>query len=369
MVSSHPIYRQLFRSYLSQLDPEVAHARAARAIGRAGTSTPVRGFITATFGRTGRAGRAGVQAFGRHMRSPLGVAAGLDKHAELVPGLLALGFGFVEVGTITAWPQEGNAQPRLWRSLEQRALVNRMGFNNLGSEAVARRLAALRRTTYGANAVVGVNIGKSRITPLEDAAEDYAISARALAPYADYLVVNVSSPNTPGLRELHAVEQLRGILTATQEAADAAANRRVPVLVKLSPDASDEELREICHLVTELDLAGVVAVNTTVNHDHEMPGGLSGPPLHLRALEVVRLAREELGPDRLVIGAGGVSDAASARRMRDAGADLVQAYTAFVYHGPAWPGAVARELNGDVRGDHLDASPTVPLVSSETDPA
>ncbi|HCX85820.1 MAG TPA: dihydroorotate dehydrogenase (quinone) [Micrococcales bacterium] len=347
---SHPLYTFVFRHAFTRLDPEVAHHRAARAIELAGRVAPVRAALAATFGRTGRTGRstgtspAGPTLFGRHLSSPLGAAAGFDKEARMVPGLLALGFSHVEIGTVTAHAQPGNDRPRLWRLVDERALVNRMGFNNSGSAAVAARLAALRRTRAGRSAVVGVNIGKTKVTPPEHAAQDYALSASALARFADYLVVNVSSPNTPGLRDLQAVASLRPILQAVQAAADASARRHVPVLVKIAPDLSQDDVVDVCALVTELDLAGVVATNTTIDHDHG-PGGLSGEPLHARALEVVRLVRAHL-PGRVVIGVGGVSDAAGVRRMLEAGADVVQAYTAFIYSGPAWPGAVARELAG-----------------------
>lgn len=341
-MSPHPLYDLFFGHVFTRMDPESAHHAAATAISFAGRFPPTRALLGATLGRPARGG-ADVEAFGRHLTSPLGAAAGFDKDARMVSGLVALGFSHVEIGTVTAHAQPGNEKPRLWRRVEERALVNRMGFNNGGSAAVAERLARLRRTRWGASAVVGVNIGKTKVTPPEHAAQDYALSATALARYADYLVVNVSSPNTPGLRDLQAVEALEPILTAVQGAADAAARRRVPVLVKIAPDLSDEDVRAVCALAVRLDLAGVVATNTTIAHEHG-PGGLSGEPLHERALAVVRLVREVLGPERVVIGVGGVSDAAGVRRMQDAGADLVQAYTAFIYSGPAWPGKVARAL-------------------------
>src|SRR5690625_4949986 len=198
-----------------------------------------------------------------------------------------------------------------------------MGFNNDGAAATAERLRTLRGTRRGRSVVVGVNIGKSRITPAAHAAEDYATSARLLARWADYLTVNVSSPNTPGLRDLQAVDSLRPILTAVQREADTAAGRRVPVLVKVAPDLDDDDVTAVAGLVTELGLAGVVATNTTIAHDHG-PGGLSGRPLHPRALEVVRLLRSRLGPGAVVIGVGGISTAAEARAMLAAGAGPLQ---------------------------------------------
>ncbi|WP_152190440.1 quinone-dependent dihydroorotate dehydrogenase [Georgenia satyanarayanai] len=334
-------YRLVFRSLLLRTDPERAHELALRLI-RGVAATPVAAHaVRATLGR--RPTHRVTTALGRPVPGVLGLAAGMDKDARSVVGMDMLGFGHVEVGTITAHAQPGNDRPRLWRHPEEGALRNRMGFNNAGAEAAARRLRALRSTRRGRSVVVGVNIGKSRVTPVDDAVGDYATSARLLARWADYLTVNVSSPNTPGLRDLQSVDALRPILTAVQREADAAAGRRVPVLVKVAPDLDDDDVTAVADLVTELSLAGVVATNTTIAHDHG-PGGLSGRPLQARALEVVRLVRERLAPDALVIGVGGIDDVASARRMLDAGADLLQAYSAFVYQGPAWPGSVNRAL-------------------------
>lgn len=342
------IYRALFHTVFVRMDPERAHHLAATGIGVAGRVVPLRAAVAATFGRLPDGPVSPL--LGREVHSRLGAAAGFDKDATMVEGLVALGFGFVEIGTVTAHAQPGNDRPRLFRLVPERALVNRMGFNNSGSAAVARRLQAVRARRGGRDLVIGVNIGKTKVTPPEHAAQDYALSARALAPYADYLVVNVSSPNTPGLRDLQSVDALRPILVAAQEAADAASGSRLPVLVKIAPDLDDEDLRAIAALVTELDLAGVVATNTTIDHDHG-PGGLSGPPLAGRARQVVALLRRELGPDRTIIGVGGISTGGDARALVDAGADAVQAYTAFIYAGPAWPGRIARALGAVGRVD------------------
>ncbi|GAB2983243.1 quinone-dependent dihydroorotate dehydrogenase [Actinotalea caeni] len=335
------LYDLLFRTVLSRVDPERAHHGAARLIALAGRVPPLRGALAATLGRPAPGERPVV--FGRRLPGRLGLAAGFDKDATMAAGLAALGFAFVEVGTVTAHPQPGNPRPRLQRVTAQRALVNRMGFNNQGAAAAARRLARLRRTAAGRRLVIGANIGKSKVTPPADAVADYVTSARAVAPYADYLVVNVSSPNTPGLRDLQATEALRPILAAVVEQAAYAAGRDVPVLVKIAPDLADDDVEAVARLALELDLAGVVATNTTIAHDHGA-GGLSGPPLHARALEVVRRVRTVLGPDRVVIGVGGISGVEDARAMIDAGATLVQAYTAFVYAGATWPGRVNRAL-------------------------
>lgn len=334
------IYDLLFRTVLSRLDPENAHRGAARLIALAGRVPPLRAALAATLGRPVAQGPV---VLGRRLGGRLGMAAGFDKDATMAAGLAALGFAFVEIGTVTAHAQPGNPRPRLMRLTGQRALVNRMGFNNHGAEAAATRLARLRRTAAGRRLVIGANIGKSKITPPEDAVTDYVASARAVAPYADYLVVNVSSPNTPGLRDLQATETLRPILSAVVEQAAYAAGRDVPVLVKIAPDLADEDVEKVARLAVELDLAGVVATNTTIAHDHGA-GGLSGPPLLPRALEVVRRVREQLGPDRVIIGVGGVSSVEDARAMIAAGATLVQAYTAFIYAGPGWPGRVNRAL-------------------------
>jgi len=338
------LYRLLFRHLLVRMDPERAHELALRLI-RGVAAVPVLSHaVRATVGR--RPAPVVVPALGRRVPGLLGLAAGMDKHAEVALGMDMLGFAHVEVGTVTAHPQPGNDRPRLWRHPDEGALVNRMGFNNDGAAATAERLRTLRGTRRGRSVVVGVNIGKSRITPAAHAAEDYATSARLLARWADYLTVNVSSPNTPGLRDLQSVAALRPILTGVQQAADAAAGRRVPVLVKVAPDLADDDVTAVAGLVTELGLAGVVATNTTIAHNHG-PGGLSGLPLQPRAIEVVRLLREHLGAGALIIGVGGIDDRRAARRMLAAGADLLQAYTAFVYQGPTWPGALNRALARD----------------------
>ncbi|WP_454084304.1 quinone-dependent dihydroorotate dehydrogenase [Georgenia sp. Marseille-Q6866] len=335
------LYRLVFRSLLLRADPERAHELALRLIRGVAATPVVADAVRGTLGR--RPASRVTTALGRPVPGVVGLAAGMDKDARSVLGMDMLGFGHVEVGTITAHPQPGNDRPRLWRHPEEGALRNRMGFNNAGAEAAAERLRQLRSTRRGRSVVVGVNIGKSRVTPVDDAVGDYATSARLLARWADYLTVNVSSPNTPGLRDLQSVDALRPILTAVQREADAAAGRRVPVLVKVAPDLDDDDVTAVADLVTELSLAGVVATNTTITHDHG-PGGLSGRPLQARALEVVRLLRGRLATDALVVGVGGIDDVASARRMLDAGADLLQAYTAFVYQGPTWPGSVNRAL-------------------------
>ncbi|MBK5249298.1 MAG: quinone-dependent dihydroorotate dehydrogenase [Actinomycetales bacterium] len=335
-------YRLLFTRVLSRIDPERAHHLAAALIRTAGRVPGVRHVLRATLGRTRG---NGVELFGRRAPGVLGIAAGFDKDATMAAGLAALGFGFIEVGTVTAHAQPGNERPRLKRLVDRRALVNRMGFNNAGAAAAADRLRALRGTPHGRRMVLGANIGRSKITSAADAVADYVTSARAVAPYVDYLVVNVSSPNTPGLRDLQSTEALRPILLAVVDAAGSAAGHPVPVLVKIAPDLADEHIDAVADLARGLALAGVVAVNTTIQH-HQGPGGLSGPPLRERGIAVVARLRERLDPAQLIIGVGGISTPADARRYLDAGATALQAYTALIYEGPAWPGRMNRALAG-----------------------
>ncbi len=338
------MYRLLYDHALVHTDPEAAHHAAVEAIALAGRTEPVRRALKGTVGHLGGPVRnPRLLAFPREIPGVLGLCAGMDKNAEAVLGMDALGFGFIEVGTVTAHPQPGNPRPRLWRHPDMRALRNQMGFNNDGAAMVARRLRELRRSSAGRAVVVGVNLGKTRTTPLDGAVEDYRASTHEVARWADYLVVNVSSPNTPGLRELQQVDALRPIVRAVRDEARRVSGREVPVFVKLAPDLEAGDISAVAAMVGEEDLAGVVAVNTTIAHDLG-PGGLSGPPLHDRAREVVRLLRRDLGTRPVLIASGGITDAASGQALLDAGADLLQAYTAFVYEGPLWPGRVNRDL-------------------------
>ncbi len=341
-------YDALFDRVLTRTDPERAHAAASRAIRLAG---PV---LRAGARRPGHLrGVEPVQALGLAFPGRLGLAAGFDKNATAYAALAALGFAFVEVGTVTAEPQPGNRRPRLFRLPADRAIVNRMGFNNDGARAVARRLRGRRRPADG-GPVVGVNIGRTKAVPEEAAVADYRASARVLAPHADYLVVNVSSPNTPGLRDLQAVDRLSPLLHVVREEAGDAAAARVPLLVKIAPDLADDDLRAVADLVLDLGLDGVVATNTTLSRAGLAsppadvaaagPGGLSGPVLRDRACAVVRLLRERVGPDLVLVGVGGIATVADARDRLDAGATLLQAYTGFVYGGPLWPARIQREL-------------------------
>lgn len=337
------MYPLLFRTVLARMDPETAHHAAVIVIRILGI--PPLSWIARAVTRPDPALRT--RALGRDFDSPFGVAAGFDKDAVAVDGLYALGFGHVEVGTLTAIPQEGNPRPRLFRLIPDRAVVNRMGFNNHGAAAAAARLRRLRRRRR--RAVVGVNIGKSRVVDVADATADYVASARLLAPLADYLVVNVSSPNTPGLRGLQAVETLRPLLQAVRDAAGL-----TPLLVKIAPDLPDDEIEAIARLAVETRLAGIIATNTTITRDGLATepsvvaaageGGLSGAPLKARSLDVLRLVRHSVPDTFCVISVGGVETAADVQDRLDAGADLVQGYTAFLYRGPLWARQIDRGL-------------------------
>ena len=340
------LYDLLYKTVLTRIDPEVIHDVCVKGVALTGRLPFVRDVVRQAWGRrpaipVPSAGQGG--PFARPVPGVLGLAAGMDKEGEAVEGMDALGFGFIEVGTFTAQAQPGNDKPRMWRYPATRAVRNRMGFNNSGADEAARRLRELRSTVRGRSIVVGANIGKTKVVPLEDAVEDYRYSAAAVARWADYLVVNVSSPNTPGLRDLQNVESLRPILEAVREAGDAAAHRHVPLLVKIAPDLADADIDAVADLVTDMGLDGVVATNTTSAHALG-EGGLSGAPLLPRSLEVVRRLRARLGEGPTIIGVGGISSIMDAELMLDAGADLLQAYTAFIYNGPAWPGRINRAL-------------------------
>lgn len=320
-------YERILRPLLFALDPEKAHHFALRALRTPGALAALRAFAPAPRPLT---------LFGVSFLNPVGLAAGFDKNGVAIPAWEALGFGFVEIGTVTARAQPGNPRPRIFRYPRQGALINRLGFNNDGAEAIAARLSRLRAGPRPPAIPIGVNLGKSRVTPLEEAAADYLFSFRLLQPLADYIALNVSSPNTPGLRSLQHHEALVDLLrTITTE------NARLPdpkpILLKIAPDLSAEELREIVATCEEFGVAGIIATNTTLDHSAlgggpDETGGLSGAPLRARATEVVRALRAQTTLP--IIGVGGISDAASAREKFAAGAQLVQVYTGYIYRGP-----------------------------------
>lgn len=338
------MYPLLFRAVLSRFDPEFAH-HAAMAVIRV-LGVPPFSWLTRAIAAPRPEQK--VTALGLTFDSPFGVAAGFDKNAVGVRGLAALGFGHVEIGTITAIPQEGNPTPRLFRLVADRAVINRMGFNNAGADAAAKRLAKLRARRP--RTIIGVNIGKSRVVEVENATADYVASATALAPLADYLAVNVSSPNTPGLRGLQAVETLAPLLRAVKTAAGS-----TPLLVKIAPDLPDEEIEAIARLAVDEGLDGIIAHNTTISRsglktdaaivEAAGAGGLSGAPLRERSMEVLRVVRAAVPSTFCVISVGGVETAVDVQARLDAGATLVQGYTAFLYRGPLW----ARQINRGLR--------------------
>jgi dihydroorotate dehydrogenase len=286
--------------------------------------------------------------FGVTFPNPLGLAAGFDKDAECVPAWQALGFGFVEVGTVTRHAQPGNDRPRLFRLPADHALLNRLGFNNHGAEACARALSAWR-TAGRVRVPVGVNLGKSKITEAKDAPDDYAFSFGVTADVADYVVVNVSSPNTPGLRDLQKTDELARILDPLQ-AANAARGRRVPLLVKIAPDLADEDAVAVARLCAGRGIDGLIVSNTTIARDGLRgpvpagPGGVSGRPLAARSTALLRLLHDDVGARLVFVGVGGIFDADDARAKLAAGAQLLQAYTGFVYRGPGFARAVLRGL-------------------------
>jgi dihydroorotate dehydrogenase len=363
------LYRALLQPLLFGLPAETAHHLAFAGL-RVVETLPLAARALAALASV-RDPLLEVEALGLRFPTPIGLAAGFDKDAVAMHALLALGFGFVEVGTLTAHAQPGNPKPRMFRLPADRALLNRLGFNNGGSLAAVPRLAR-RDPRLG---VVGVNIGKSKVTPEEEAAGDYATSAERVAPHADYLVVNVSSPNTPGLRNLQAVEKLEPILRAVQRASEAACERtgraRAPaLLVKIAPDLADEDVDAAAELARTLSLGGIVATNTTIRRDGLSSdaayvaslgaGGISGAPLHARSLEVLRRLRARLGPGGgALISVGGIETVEQAWERLAAGATLLQLYTGFVYGGPRTPVVLAKGLAARMRSEGLSRVPAI----------
>ena len=281
--------------------------------------------------------------FGITFPNPVGLAAGFDKNGVALRAWAALGFGFVEIGTVTAQPQPGNPRPRIFRFPEQAALINRLGFNNDGADIVAERLRRQRERGRWPNVPVGINIGKSKVTPLEGAVEDYLYSFRKLVPFADYIALNVSSPNTPGLRSLQESEALSSLLHAIKEENSGA---KKPVLLKIAPDLSPAELNEVIATCEANDVAGIIATNTTIDHamipKHlDQAGGLSGRPLREKSTAVIRAIRSQT--QLPIIASGGIFDAESAREKLEAGAQLLQVYTGYIYRGPG----LIRDITGD----------------------
>jgi dihydroorotate dehydrogenase len=339
------LYRNFIRPILFSIDSEQIHDFAIRSLGTVSRSAFSCDFLSDFLSGP----KLPVRLWGLEFPNPLGLAAGMDKHAAAVPAWEALGFGFVELGGVTWHAQPGNPGPRMFRAVSDGALVNRMGFNNPGAEAIAARLREWKAGGRWPKHPVGINLGKSKIAPLEKAAEDYANSFRVLRSLADFFVVNVSSPNTPNLRQLQDKAALDEILSALQGEQKAAlaggAGHPPPILVKVAPDLSFEALDEILELAEPRQIAGIIATNTTIERPPAMDpelkriygeaGGLSGKPLRARSTEVIRHLRRQTQGKLPIIGVGGIFSADDAWEKITAGATLLQIYTALVYEGPA----------------------------------
>lgn len=349
----HAAYRAV-RPLLFRIDSERVHRLSLSALRIAGRSTIGRDL--AALAGDASLGADAVDVAGIRFRSRVGLGAGFDKDAVALGGWAALGLGFAEVGTVTPLPQPGNPRPRLFRLPEDEALVNRMGFNNAGAEEVARNLVAVR-PRLPSGFVVGVNIGRNAATPAEDSVRDYLAVQRLLAPLADYLAVNVSSPNTPGLRDLQAPGRLRELLTGLYEAGQRDGIAR-PIFVKLAPDLPAGDLEAALTAVLEIPAQGLILSNTTIARDRlRSPeqltgeaGGLSGAPLLVRTRGAVRRMRALVGDRMAIIASGGIGSAEDAAALVGAGADLVQLWTGLVYAGPALVGAATKAIRGMARG-------------------
>ncbi len=331
----------LFKPFLFLLDPEKAHHLTMWALDRAWELPPVRHLLSRLYAPKNA---TPTRCMGLVFPNPVGLAAGFDKDGKHILPMSLLGFGFIEVGTVTPQPQAGNPRPRLFRLPADRALINRMGFNNEGLDALAHRLQNLREKHPDLPVIIGGNIGKNKDTPNERAEQDYLLCFDRLFPWVDYFVVNVSSPNTPNLRALQEKEPLTRLLQRLQSE-----NHRQPqpkpILLKMAPDLTDEQLDDIAAIVRDTGLAGVIATNTTIVRtglslspeaiENIGAGGLSGAPLRARSTAVIGLLREKLGPGPVIIGVGGIETAEHAREKMDAGANLVQVYSGMVYAGPA----------------------------------
>lgn len=355
------IYPLIFNTVFKPMDAELAHKigfLGVKMLRSSKVSTSLHRFMLPS-------AKLQTTAMGLTFPSPFGLAAGFDKEGSGINALGDLGFGHVEIGTVTGSAQPGNPRKRLFRLVDDFAVINRMGFNNDGAEVAAQRVKQARENIASQFAmdqsrrpIIGVNIGKTKKVELDNAIEDYRFSTRTLAPFADYLTVNVSSPNTPGLRTLQAVETLRPLLEAVRDEIDATvSSRHIPLLVKIAPDLSDEEIVAIAQLAMDMKLDGIIATNTTIARDNlglKTPmakveecgaGGLSGRPLKERSLEVTRLLKKTVGDQLCIVSVGGVTSGYDVKERLDAGATLVQGYSAFLYEGPLWAARINRQLS------------------------
>lgn len=342
------MYRRLIFPLLSQVDPETAHERTLSLL-EYGQSWAGRPFIHRL---AGHIPQQPVRVFGLTFPNVLGMAAGFDKEVRVATGLAALGFGHVEVGTLTPRPQGGNPRPRIFRLMLDKALINRMGFPNEGVDTAVPRLKSLAQQPR--SFILGVSLGKQKETPLAEAAQDYIVVMQAVYPYADYLAVNISSPNTPGLRDLQGGDYLGHLLRMlTAENQKLAYQHQMtprPLLVKIAPDLTWVELDEMLTAVQDAGVDGIIATNTTLSRDgllsaaSEEAGGLSGRPLADRSTDIIAYIHREMHGRLPIIGVGGIFTAADICAKLDAGAALVQLYTALIYEGPTLPGRLLREL-------------------------
>ncbi|HEV2692271.1 MAG TPA: quinone-dependent dihydroorotate dehydrogenase [Verrucomicrobiae bacterium] len=344
------LHKKVIRPLLFQQDSERAHNAVVNQLAHISRDAFLCGLVEKMYGSP----ELPTQVFGLKFPNPVGLAAGMDKHAAAVPGWAALGFGFCELGGVTWYAQDGNPKPRMFRAIPDEAVINRMGFNNSGAEAVAKKLSEWKQSGCWPAHPVGINLGKSKITPLEKAAEDYANSFRALRDLADFFVVNVSSPNTPNLRQLQDKTALSEIFMALQALNSGHDRTPKPILVKVAPDLSFGALDEIVELVKPCQIAGIVATNTTISRPqsndaalqkiYTETGGLSGKPLRARSTEIVRHLYKQTNGQLPIIGVGGIFSADDAWEKITAGASLVQCYTGLVYEGPALAGNIVRGL-------------------------
>ena len=344
-------YERIVRPALFRLDSERAHELGVNAMALLGALPPL-GRALEAWNRLPVAGARPIEAFGLKFPNAVGLAAGFDKNARAWPAAAALGFGHVEIGTVTALAQPGNDRPRMFRFPDQEAVINRMGFNNDGAAAVAARLAG--QPGPGRRRIpLGVNLGKSKVTDIDQATQDYLAGFSLLAGHADYLVLNVSSPNTPGLRQLQDETRLRELLGAVTAAnrrrASLPGGRRVPLLLKIAPDLTFPQIDAVLGVIAAFGLDGIVATNTTLARPGRLAqvgeaGGLSGSPLRRRSTEIINYISRATAGRLPIIGVGGITDAVSAGEKMDAGATLVQVYTGMIYRGPFFARAVARAL-------------------------
>ncbi|PXA74138.1 quinone-dependent dihydroorotate dehydrogenase [Vibrio sp. 11986-1-5] len=335
------LYR-LARAGFFQLDAERAHDLAIQNFKRF-TGTPLDLFYRQHLPHRP------VECMGLTFKNPVGLAAGLDKNGECIDAFAAMGFGFIEVGTVTPKPQLGNDKPRLFRLVHAEGIINRMGFNNLGVDHLVEKV---KQANY--DGIIGINIGKNKDTPIEKGAEDYLICMEKVYPYAGYIAVNISSPNTPGLRTLQygeALDELLGVLKQKQTALAELHNKYVPLALKIAPDLTDDELQQICQSLLKYNIDGVIATNTTLDRSlvegmkfANEAGGLSGRPLQSRSTEVVKLLYQQLGEQIPIIGVGGVDSYVAAKEKLLAGAKLVQVYSGFIYHGPKLVSDIVKNL-------------------------